>query len=168
MGGWLRYLELQAKVKTGLSSGVAVWAIIAAVASVVTFGFILLTAFIWLAERYSPLTAALILTGFFLLVSIIALIACMLARNSTVKRARVQLAARSNTPWLDPRYFSVGLQVVRAIGWRRIVPLFAVGVIAAGLAREWAGSRARDGAGEADETDENAEAGEDDKLREAA
>jgi len=168
MGGWLRYLELQAKVKTGLSSGVALWAIIAAVAGVVTFGFILLTAFIWLAERYSPLTAALILTGFFLLVTIIALIACLMARGSTVRRARVQLAARSNTPWLDPRYFSVGLQAARAIGWRRIVPLVAVGVIAAGLAREWAGARVRDGAQEADETGEDVGTGEDDNLRDAA
>jgi len=170
MGGWLHYLELQAKVKTGLSSGVALWAIIAAVCGVVTVGFILLAAFIWLAERYNPLTSALILGGLFLLLTIIALIACLLVHGRTVSRARLELAARRNTPWLDPQYFGVGLQVARAIGWRRIVPLVAVGVIAAGLAREWAGARGGGGEGAADsgEDGEEAEDGEDDNLRKAA
>ena len=74
MGGWRRYLELQAKAKTGLSSGLVVWAVLAVVFGAVTFGFILVTAFIWLADSYGPLLAALALGGFFLLVTIIALV----------------------------------------------------------------------------------------------
>ncbi len=63
MGGWRRYLELQAKAKTGLSSDLFVWALVAVVFGVVTFGFVLATAFIWLADRYEPLIAALALGG---------------------------------------------------------------------------------------------------------
>jgi hypothetical protein len=63
MGGWRRYLELQAQAKTGLSSGPFVWALLAVVFGVLTVGFVLLIAFIWLAERYSPLTAAIVLAG---------------------------------------------------------------------------------------------------------
>jgi hypothetical protein len=58
MGGWRRYLELQAQAKTGLSSDLFVWALLAGVFGVLTAGFVLLIAFIWLAERYDPLTAA--------------------------------------------------------------------------------------------------------------
>src|SRR5262249_52467271 len=66
------------------------------------------------------------------LLTIIALIACLLVHGRTVSRARLELAARRNTPWLDPQYFGVGLQVARAIGWGRIGPLVALGVVAAG------------------------------------
>ena len=47
MGGWRRYLELQAQAKTGLSSGLVVWALLAVVFGVLTAGFVLLIAFIW-------------------------------------------------------------------------------------------------------------------------
>jgi hypothetical protein len=153
MRGWLHYLELQAKVKTGLSSSVIAWASVAAVGGAVTFGFLVLTAFIWLADRYTPLSAALILGAFFLLVTIIALIASLVAHGRTVERARQELTVRTPAPWLDPRYLTVGLQVVRAIGARRLIPLVAVGLLAAGLAKEWGGGgqSAGEGGGESSE-----------------
>ena len=159
MSGVLRYLELQAKAKTGLSSGVAVWAGVAIVGAAVTFGFVVLAAFIWLAERYSPLTAALILGAFFLLLTIIALIACKIAQGRNVQEAKVALAARSNAAsWLDPRYLGIGMQAMRAIGWRRIVPLVAVGILAAGLAKEWGGrDQPADEAGESEPQEDTAE-----------
>jgi hypothetical protein len=160
MSGWLRYLELQARAKTGLSSSVLVWAIVAAIAGATTFGLLVLAAFVWLADRYSPLTAALVLAGFFLIITLIALVACRLAQGRNVQQARVALAARSNAPWLDPKYLMVGMQVVRAVGWRRIVPLVAVAMLAAGLAREWAG-KPDDDAGDAEE--EKAEGGADER-----
>ena len=139
MSGWLRYLELRAKAKTGLSSAVLAWAIAAALCGAVTSVFLLFAAYIWLAEHYSPLTAALILGAFFLLVTIIALIACLIVHGRTAERARQELATRSQAPWLDPRYLAVGLQVGRAVGLRRLVPVIAVGLVAAGLAKEWFG-----------------------------
>ena len=58
MGGWRRYLELQAQAKTGLGSGLFIWALLAATFAILTAAFILLAVFIWLAERYDPLRAA--------------------------------------------------------------------------------------------------------------
>src|SRR2546430_9754448 len=72
MGGWRRYLELQAQAKTGLSSGLFVWALLAGVFGVLTAGFVLLIAFIWLAGQYGPLIAAIALASLFLLATIIA------------------------------------------------------------------------------------------------
>jgi hypothetical protein len=166
MSGWLRYLELQAKSKTGLSSSVVVWAIVTAIAGAVTFGFLLLAAFIWLADRYSPLTAALILGAFFLLLTIIALISCKLAQGRNFEQARIALAARSNSPWLDPKYLTVGMQIMRTVGWRRLLPLVAVGILAAGLAKEWASHGKPSDEAEASDGEADADAGAD--KREAA
>jgi hypothetical protein len=139
MGGWRRYLELQAQAKTGLSSGLFVWALLAVVFGVLTAGFVLLIAFIWLAGRYGPLTAATALAGLFLLATIIAAICCLWLRRRTIEQAELALAARRNTIWLDPKVLGGAIQASRAVGWRKLVPLLAVGMLAAGVGMEWFG-----------------------------
>jgi len=101
MGGWRRYLELQAQAKTGLSFGLFVWALLAVAFGIATAGFVLLIAFIWLAERYDPLTAAVALAGLFLLATIIAAVCCLWSRRRTTEQAELALAARRT--WLDPK-----------------------------------------------------------------
>src|SRR4051812_18586759 len=137
LSGWIRYLRLTAVAKTGVSPAVVVFAIAALVGALTTFILLVFLSFIWLAEHYRPLTAAIILTLFFLLVTVIAGIAAILAQRRTVQRAKIALASRGGTPWLDPRMLGVVLQVGRGIGIRRLVPLVAAGVLAAGFAREW-------------------------------
>ncbi len=139
MSGWVRYLRLTAEAKTGFSGQVLIWSVVAGLCAAFTFFFVVLAAFIWLAQRYSALTAALILAGFFLLVAIGAALACVMTRRRTIQRAQLALAARSNAPWMDPRILGIGLQIGRTIGWKRIVPLAAVGVLAVGFAKEWFG-----------------------------
>jgi len=104
MGGWRKYAELQAQAKTGLSSGLFIWVFLAGVFGIVTAGFILLIAFIWMAERYDPLTAAIVLAGFFLLVTIIVAICCLWSRRRTIEQAELALAGFRIHPfsWLDP------------------------------------------------------------------
>jgi hypothetical protein len=154
--GLTRYLQLTVKSKTGLSTAVIVFAILAAIALIVAVGFALFALFIWLAERYSPLTAALVLAAFFVLFAILAGIGSLLAHRRTIADANRALQARANQPWLDPKMLPIGLTIFRAIGLRRIAPLVAVGFLAAALAKEWFG---RDGEAEQDgqSTDETAE-----------
>lgn len=52
MGGLRKYLQLQAQARSGLSSGLLVWGLVAIVFGTLTAAFILLIAFIWLTERY--------------------------------------------------------------------------------------------------------------------
>jgi hypothetical protein len=139
MGGWRRYLELQAQAKTGLSSGLFVWALLAVVFGVLTAGFVLLIAFIWLAERYSPLTAAMVLAGLFLLATIVAAVSCLWSRRRTIEQAELALAARRTAVWLDPKVLGGAIQAGRAVGWRKLVPLLAIGMLAAGVGMEWFG-----------------------------
>jgi preprotein translocase subunit Sec61beta len=151
MSGWLRYFTLNAQARTGFSPQVAVWAAIAVVAAVVAAVFLLVAAFIWLAQRYDSLTAGLVLGGVFIVVALIAFLACLITRRSNVTRARLELASRDSagTGFLDPKLLGVGLQIAQAIGWRRIIALAAVGVLAAALAKEWRGG---DDGGAADDT----------------
>lgn len=139
MGGWRRYLELQAKAKTGISSGLFVWVLLAVVFGVITFGFILVTAFIWLADRYEPLTAALALGGFFSLITILAVVCALWRHRKTIERAELALAARRSTQFLDPRLLAGAVQVSRAIGARKLVPLVAIGLLAVGVGMQWFG-----------------------------
>jgi preprotein translocase subunit Sec61beta len=141
MSGWLRYFTLNAQARTGFSPQVAVWAAIAVMAAVVAAVFLLVAAFIWLAQRYDSLTAGLVLGGVFIVVALIAFLACLITRRRNVTRARLELAARDSagSGFLDPKLLGVGLQIAQAIGWRRIIALGAVGVLAAALAKEWRG-----------------------------
>ena len=140
MSGWLRHFALNAQVRTGFSSQVAVWAAIAAVAATVALVFLLIAAFIWLADRYGPLTAGLVLGGVFIVIALIAIVACLIARRRNRERARLELAARSSdTSWLDPKVLAMGFQIGQAIGWRRLASLVALAVLAAGVSKEWSG-----------------------------
>jgi hypothetical protein len=143
MSGLLRLFALNAQARAGVSLQVLIWAVVAAVASAVALGFLLVAAFVWLADRYDSLIAGLVLAGIFVVVALAALAACLLVRRNNMARARSELADRSAS-WLDPKLLDpkllgIGFQIGQAIGWRRLVSLAAVGIIAAGVAREWRG-----------------------------
>ena len=152
MGNLRKYLALQAQAKTGLSSGLFVWGLVALVCGILTAGFILLLAFIWLAERYGPLIAAAILAGAFLLVTIVAIVCSLQSRRRTIERAELALAARKPGVWLDPKLVAGAVQAGRAVGWRRFVPLLALGILAATVGMEWSHrSKPQSGSDEQDE-----------------
>src|SRR5262245_61638115 len=125
MGGVAAFLRLQAQVRTGLSPGVVVWAVLGIVFVVFAFVFALASAFIWLAERFGPLAAALAMTAIFLLIAIVALVACLLARNATRRQAALELTQRKRALALDPRLVGAALQVGRTMPWRWAAPALA-------------------------------------------
>jgi uncharacterized SAM-binding protein YcdF (DUF218 family) len=150
MSGWLRYFALNAQARTGFSTQVLVWSIIAAIAAAVALIFLCIAAFLWLADRYDPIIAGVLLGFFFVLVALLALLAGLLARRRNMERARLELAGRSQASWLDPKLMAVGFQVGQAIGWRRLVSLGAVALLAAGLAKEWFARGGGEAAGDGD------------------
>jgi hypothetical protein len=141
MSGWLRYFVLRAQASTGFSTPIVVWAVVAVVAAVVAAIFLLVAAYVWLSDAYDGLVAGLLLGGLFALIALIALVTAVLVRRRNMERARLELASRSSTSWLDPKLMAVGVQVGQAIGWRRIAALAAVAVLAAGVAQEWSGRK---------------------------
>ena len=155
MSGWLRYFVLRAQASTGFSTPIVVWAFVAVVAAVVAAIFLLVAAYVWLSDVYDGLVAGLLLGGLFALIALIALVTAVLIRRRNMARARLELASRSSTSWLDPKLMAVGVQVGQAIGWRRIAALAAVAVLAAGVAQEWSGrKRSGDDSKDDDKDDE--------------
>ena len=159
MRGWLRYFALNAQVRTGVSGWVLVLAIIAAAAAVGAVIFLLVAAFVWLADRYGSLTAGVVLGCAFALIALIALLACLIARRRNMQRARLELAARNSASWLDPKLVAVGVQIGQAIGWRRLASLAALAVLAGSVAKEWS---ARAKPAEDDAAEDDAEAASED------
>ncbi|HWF95107.1 MAG TPA: phage holin family protein [Xanthobacteraceae bacterium] len=142
MGDWLRHITLNAKARTGFGPALVVWFLIAVVALALGLVFLSVAAFVWLARRIDPVTAGLILAGAFFLIAIVAAFAGWIARLRNIERARRELAARSQAGWFDPKFLAVGLEIGRTLGWRRLMTLAAVGVLAAGLGKEWFGAAA--------------------------
>jgi hypothetical protein len=139
MGGWRKYLELQLQAKSGLSSALVVGALIGLASAAVTFIFLLVAAFVWLARRYDPLIAGLGLGGIFLLITIFALGYARWSRRRTAQRAKLALALRRGTSWLDPKLLAGAVEVSRIIGLRKMIPLLAIGALAAGAAMQLGG-----------------------------
>jgi hypothetical protein len=141
MKRWRRYLELRAQAKSGLSSAFVVGALLGLVSASIAFAFLLVAIFVWLARRFDALTAGFSLGGLFLLITIVALACAVYSRRRTIERAELALAARRHTPWLDPRLVGTAVQMSRAVGLRRVLPLVAIAVLAAGAAMQWSGVR---------------------------
>ncbi|MGB7259879.1 MAG: phage holin family protein [Pseudolabrys sp.] len=136
--GWLRHAELSAKAR-GLIPSLALWGVLAGVAASVALIFFTIAAYIWLSQRYDSLTAALTLAGIYLVLALVAFTVLFIVRRREIERARRALAARARTPsfWQDPRVLAAGVEIGRMIGWKKTVPLAALGLFAAGIAREW-------------------------------
>ena len=139
MSGWVRYLALTAKSKTGFGRGILVGIVIAAVLSVATLVFFSVAMFFLLADYVGPLRSALIMSGVFFMLAIIAAWVTISARRRAMERARQALAARGTSALFDSSMLTLGLEVGRTIGWKRLVPVAAVAILAVTLAKEWTG-----------------------------
>src|SRR5215510_4319198 len=137
LAGLVQNLRLRAEARTGLSTTFVVLALVAAIAVAAALVFLVFAAFIWLAEVYSPLTAALIVAVTFVVIAILCALGAVLVQRRTSEHAKRALAVRSQSPWFDPATLGIALQLGRSIGLRRIAPLAAAGFLAATLAKEW-------------------------------
>jgi hypothetical protein len=121
-------------------------AAIAAVALFITTSFLCAAAFVVVLERYGLTQACLAGAALFFIVTMIAAGSYMLRKRQIEARAKERAKeARSALHSLsDPRVVATGLQVIRAIGIKRLIPILAVGGLALGFfaSRQPAGDEA--------------------------
>jgi hypothetical protein len=125
---------------TGTALRLTSLAAAAAVALLVTTSFLCAAAFVFVLQKYGPVEACLTGAAIFFVVTLIAAGSYMVRKHQI--RARAEQAAKeaarsaksaAQTMLSDPAMMAIGLQVVRAIGIKRLVPILAVGGIALGF-----------------------------------
>jgi len=121
------------KESTGTTIRMTLLAVAAAVGLFITTSFLCAAAFVFVLQRHGLVPACLTGAAIFFVVTMIAAISYMVRKRQT--QTRVAAAARSaaHTAFADPMLMTAGLQVVRAIGIKRLLPILAIGGIALGF-----------------------------------
>ena len=129
---------LAVQSRSGITASFIVWLVVATVAASAAFVFLSVAAYDWLALQIGGVYAALVMASIFVLIAIIAIIVCLLARRRARERAILERAARAHAPsWLlDPKILATAVQIGRSLGWQRAIPLALVGFMVAQWARE--------------------------------
>ena len=136
------------KDSTGTALRLTSLAAAAAGALFIATSFLCAAAFVFVYQRYGLVEACLTGAGIFLVVGMITA-ACYMARKKQVeaRAARAAETAKSamQTALSDPMLVAAGLQVIRAIGVKRLIPILAVGGLVLGFLAS------RDSSGQSDE-----------------
>jgi hypothetical protein len=121
------------KDSTGTALRLTSLAAVAAVALFIATSFLCAAAFILVLEKYGPVPACFAGAAIFFVVTMIAAISYMVRKNQIKVRAEQAAKSTAHTLLADPMLVAAGIQVVRAIGVKRLVPILAVGGLALGL-----------------------------------
>ncbi len=108
-------------------------AAIAVVALFITTGFLCAAAFVVVLDTYGLVQACLAGAGLFFIVALIAA-ACYVVRKRQIEaQAAARAKSAAHSLLADPVLVATSLQIVRAIGVKRMLPILAVGGLALGL-----------------------------------
>jgi hypothetical protein len=104
-----------------------------ALALFIATSFLCAAGFVYMLQRYGLIEACLSGAGAFLVVTLI-VAACYLVRSRRVK-VRVAETRKSavQSALADPMVVAAGLQMIRAIGVKKLIPIIAVGGLALGF-----------------------------------
>ena len=118
----------------------ALWLLVIATASLVTatvtLGFLCAAAFVIVLQRYGLVDACLAgaVAFFAATIALLGTYTIYVARRRRNAQARAALEPPPLLTLADPRVILVGLQIVQAIGFKRLLPIFAIGGAAFALA----------------------------------
>ncbi|MBI5264686.1 MAG: hypothetical protein HY852_23060 [Bradyrhizobium sp.] len=128
---------------TGSAMRLTSLALATGIALFVTIAFLCAAAFVFVLQRYGLVAACLTGAAVFFIVTLIGA-GFYMAHRTRLEREAAQAAeaAKSATQSFltDPMVRAAGLQAVRAIGIKRLIPLLAVGGLALGLMASRAGT----------------------------
>jgi hypothetical protein len=103
-----------------------------ALALLVTISFLCAAAFVFVLQRYGLIEACLTGAGVFFVVALVAAAGYMVRRNRVKARATETTKSALHAALADPMVVAAGVQVIRAIGIKRLIPILAVGGLALG------------------------------------
>jgi hypothetical protein len=121
------------KDSTGRALRMTYLATAAAVALFVTASFLCAAAFVAMLQQYGLIDACLAGAGVFFVVSLAAGGGYLAVKRRAKVRAAETTKSAVHTALADPMLVAAGIQIIRAIGVKRLVPILAVGGVALGL-----------------------------------
>jgi hypothetical protein len=104
-----------------------------AAALLVTFAFLCAAAFVYLRQEYGTIEACLASALAFFIVAVIAAVTYAVVKNRAKARAAMRRKSALQTALADPMLVGTGIQLIRAIGVKRLVPILAVAGVALGV-----------------------------------
>jgi hypothetical protein len=125
------------KDSTGTALRLTSMAAAAAVALFVTTSFLCAAAFVVILQRYGLVEACLTGAGLFFIVALIAAGSYMVRKRQIEKEIKAHAVEHAKsavqTALADPMLVAAGIQVIRAIGIKKLIPILAVGGLALGF-----------------------------------
>jgi hypothetical protein len=121
------------KESTGSALRLTSLAAAAGVALFVTTAFLCAAAFILVLDKYGPVEACFTGAAIFFVVTLIAAGSYMARKRQIRLRAQAAAKSTAQTMLADPMVVAAGLQLVRTIGIKKLIPLLAVAGLALGL-----------------------------------
>lgn len=121
------------KESTGTAFRLTSLAAAVALAVFITISFLCAAAFVYVLQTYGLIEACLTGAGIFFGLTLIVAAFYAARKNRARKRAAETAKSAVHTALADPMLVAAGIQVIRAIGARKLVPILAVGGLALGL-----------------------------------
>lgn len=139
------------RVEAGVAIRLTTLAVAAGVSLFITTCFLAAAAFVFVLQREGAVAACLASAAVFLIVTLIAAISYIVKQKQNRKRleqaareaaeaakqakeqAKAQVKASATSLLSDPATLAIGLQLVRTVGARRLIPLLAIGGVVLGL-----------------------------------
>lgn len=119
--------------RTGVAFRLTSLLVIVAILFFITISFLCAAAFIFVLQRFDLIYACLTGAGIFFAVTLIAAGCYWYHKRQAKKRSIESKKSAFVDAISDPVMLALGLQVVRAVGIRRLLPLLTVGAIAFGF-----------------------------------
>jgi hypothetical protein len=121
------------KESTGAALRLMSLAAATAIALSVAIAFLCAAAFILVLEKYGAVEACLTGAAIFFVVTLIAAVGYLVRKRQIKQRAQAAAKSAAQTMLADPMVVAAGLQLIRTIGIKKLIPLAAVGGLALGL-----------------------------------
>ena len=121
------------KDSTGTALRLTSLAAAAMLALFVTTSFLCAGAFVLVLQNYGPVQACFTGAGIFFVVTLIAAGSYMVRKKQIQARAEQAAKSAAHSMLADPMVVAAGLQIVRAIGIKKLIPILAVGGLALGF-----------------------------------
>src|SRR5579863_8020047 len=115
------------KESTGVAVRMTSLAAAIALALLVTIAFLSAAAFMYVLQNYGVIEACLTGAGIFFLLALLGIAVYGIRKRQARRHAAETAKSALHTALADPAMVATAIQVIRAVGVKRLVPLLAVG-----------------------------------------